>query len=205
MPRIAASTVPRLLPYLEAGLAPAASAEQYAGRSSSRRSWRLERRSRSRSPRRSSRAWRRALARLSAPRRSRRSSRCARPKRCRRCRAARSNTSSKLPRFTRSATDGLVRETPRRRVSHAFGSRARVVRDAARQLRTRAQRRGVRSASLRRVRHRARSRARGRSRRARGKRRRGRRGASASARRRETPRGVFRGGGRRLIRIIVRV
>ena len=31
MPRIAASTVPRLLPYLEAGLAPAASAEQYAG------------------------------------------------------------------------------------------------------------------------------------------------------------------------------
>ena len=31
MPRVTAASVPRLLPYLEAGLAPAASAEQYAG------------------------------------------------------------------------------------------------------------------------------------------------------------------------------
>jgi U3 small nucleolar RNA-associated protein 10 len=31
MPRVTAAVVPRLLPYLEAGLAPAASAEQYAG------------------------------------------------------------------------------------------------------------------------------------------------------------------------------
>ena len=31
MKRVEASAVPRLLPYLEAGLAPAASAEQYAG------------------------------------------------------------------------------------------------------------------------------------------------------------------------------
>ena len=31
MPRVTAQAVPRLLPYLEAGLAPAASAEQYAG------------------------------------------------------------------------------------------------------------------------------------------------------------------------------